>query len=630
MRASSWFVLTGTLALAVGAFVAADGGAPALAADESPAARSARDVAADVDRLVAAAWAKEGVKPNPRCSDEEFVRRAYLDLVGTIPTAPQAEDFLKDASPDKRARLVDDLLASPGFARHFANQWADVLVGVSVGDDRRDFVAGLFLPWLERQMATGRPYGEWVTELLTAKGTAYTNPAVNYAGRKDHSPSDLAGAVSKAFLGVQIQCAQCHDHPYEDITQKDFESFSAFWGRVRLKPADIPFEMFGPRAVEQEQKRVQRAVDEMVKQGIPEGEARIRAERQKVRTREVDDIPGGTPVPKALLEGRMKGLGEAAKAQPKFLKGPTYADRAGETRREALARWITDPANPYTAKAFANRVWGWFLGRGIVHPVDDFSSVNVPSVPGALDVLAADAAANGFDLRRAIRIVTATRAYQTSTASKDRPAKAQEVFAAGPLKPLTSQQSFDSLNVALGVVADGRALTLAASGPTALEMEDGRGGMARMMMGTDYEQPGRAQVLMAQAARSFFRTFEDDEGNADASFEGTVPQGLFLMNSPVVNGMLSNPRASVVPRIVANWKDERDRIRQLFLRTLSREPRPDELARFSKFVRDSAAAPAKAAGGKARRGRADEDQAAAAYADALWVLVSSSEFGSNH
>jgi len=624
--------------LAIASAVALLAAAPSVrAADDAPPAKpelpDVRDVAKRLDAAIEAAWKDAGIRPNRPCTDEEFVRRVHLDVVGTLPTALQVEEFLRDDSPGKRERLVETLLATPGYARHFANLWGEVLVGVGTGDNNRDFVPALFLPWLERQIASERPWGEVVTELITAQGTPYTSPPVNFLSRLDTNPSDLAGVVSRAFLGVQIQCAQCHDHPYEEIRQSEFQGMAAFFGRMRLRPSDIPYEMFGPRAVEREREQTEKRVQEMVKTGVPEAEARLRAERQQPKTREITDLPGGVRLPRNFAEGRKKALGEAAKADPVFLKGGPYEDAEGETRRQALARWVADPANPYTARALANRTWGWFLGRGFVHPVDDFNSANPASVPAALDVLAKDTAASGFDLKRLVRIVTSTRAYRTSTATKERPAKSVALFAAGPLKPLTPQQSFDSLNVALGVVEDGRRLSLDDSAPTAIEMDGGRGGMRPMSPEGEAEAPDRVQLAMSLAARSFFRTFDDDEGNGDSSFEGTVPQGLFLLNSQVVNGMLANPRVSVIPKVLERHASEKDRIRHLFLRTLSREPTEAETKRFADHVR-AAAPPSSKEGaptrGRGKRFRGGEDPAAAPYADVLWVLVSSSEFGTNH
>jgi hypothetical protein len=233
-----------------------------------------------------------------------------------------------------------------------------------------------------------------------------------------------------------------------------------------------------------------------------------------------------------------------------------------------------------------------------------------------------------------VRIVTSTRAYQTSTASRERSAKAVEFFAAGPLKPLTPQQSFDALNVSLGIVPDGRSLTFSGAAVSALELEDGRPGL-RMTEGGMTGEGGapaetRAKRVLDQAARSFFKTFDDDEGGSSGEFEGTVPQGLFLMNSQVVNGVISNPQVSILPKVIAQLGSDKERIRHLFLRTLAREPRAEEMDRFVTYVRGAGGGTTSASKKERKRARISEDPATVPYADVLWVLISSSEFGSNH
>lgn len=298
-----------------------------------------------------------------------------------------------------------------------------------------------------------------------------------------------------------------------------------------------------------------------------------------------------------------------------------------------------NPANPYTARALANRYWAWMMGRGFVNPVDDFSSVNIPTVPEALDILAKDTAMSGFDFDRLVRVITSTKAYQLTSAgfvgNGSRSQKAQDFFAVGGVKPFTPQQTFDSLQVALGIVEDPTLMSDVAGGaPSAMEMEGGRYG--QMAMGDD-ESKDRNKMLMTQAARSFFTTFDDDEGGGVTSFEGTVPQGLFLLNSQAVNGMLTNPLLSVVPKVLTAFETERARIRHLFVRTLARTPTEAETTRFLQFVKTSPAQGATSTdsgkgGGKRSQRRAGPPELAGAapYADVLWALVSSSEFGTNH
>ncbi len=614
--------------------------------------RTPSDVAMELDFLIAEAWKVEGLEPTERTTDTEFVRRVYLDVVGTIPTAEQVRGFADDKSPDKRERLIDELLASPGYARHFTNRWSQVLIGQGPGDNGREFVPAIFRIWLEKEFQRDRPYDELVTELVTAKGTSYENGAVNFSGRRDHSPSDMAGAVSKAFLGVQIQCAQCHDHPYESISQADFTGFAAFWAYADGPRKLIDYSVLGERAQKRAEARYERDLKTMLEQGKSEEEAQRLAERRRPRGKDLTDLDAlplmqNTRRRERFVKNREKRIGEIAKAQPKLLLAAKYEDTRGATRRGAVAKWITDPSNPYTAQALSNRYWGWFLGRGFVDPVDDFSSVNIPSVPAALRLLTQDTADHNFDLKRLIRIVARTRAYQLSTRTTERSSLAEEFFAAGPLKDMTPQESFDSLQLALGVQSDGKTMSGLDGAAAAIDMQGRGGGM--MMTGSDGKELSRAKRRLQSAARTFFQTFDDDEGEDAEAFTGTVPQGLFLLNSDVINNLLVQRNVSVVPKLVAEFDKVSERIRHLYLRTLSREPTPAELRHLTHFVKtaetvkETVAVPADKPGQAAKRGRKNnkkrkpstrrrtgELREHAAYADVLWALLSSSEFASNH
>jgi hypothetical protein len=608
---------------------------PARALRNGAAMRDAKEVSKEIDAALGEAWKAAGVVPTQRCSDEEFLRRVCLDLIGTIPSAAQTEAFLADPQPDRRERLVESLLASPGASRHFADLWAEVLVGQGAVEKDRNFVPGVFRPWLEKELAARKPYPALISELLTASGDPYSSPAVNFFGRRDFVATDMAGGVSQAFLGVKIQCAQCHDHPYENIKQTDFQGMAAFFARMTLKPADLPYEKFGERAMKRLEEQEDKRVAELVKNGTPEDKAREQVKRQRPKTVEIGDLSGDTRLPKRLADNakRLEKIpAEVARMDPKFLLSVTYQDAAGSTRRKALADWIANPANPYTARALANRYWGWFMGRGIVHPVDDFNSANPASVPAVLDVLTRDTAESGFDMQRLVRVITQTKAYQLTSATTRRAAKTEGLFAAGPLKPFSAQQTFDSLQVALGIVDDPAQLSdIGGGAPSAIEMEGGRYGQMAM---ADGETKDKAKLAITGAARSFFATFDDDEHGGSEAFEGTVPQGLFLMNSQVVNGMLTNPQISVIPEVLKNFDNERARIRHLFLRTLSRAPTDAEMSRFVQFVKSAPPTAAPPAPAKKGRGmpppRRPEEVQAAAYADVLWALVSSSEFGTNH
>ena len=612
--------------------------------------RTPADVAMDLDFVIEQAWKREGLEPTGTCSDAEFCRRVHLDIVGTIPTAEQVAAFAADDAEDKRAQLVERLLDSPGYARHFTNRWASVLVGEGTNANNREYVPGLFRRWLEERFTDDAPYTDIVSDLVTATGTVYGSAPVNYSGRRNHGAKDLAGAVSKHFLGVQIQCAQCHDHPYEEITQADFNGFAAFFAKMSGRPEVIDYSVLGDNAVRRAEQRIEREYEKFLEQGKTEEEARRLAERRRRRSRNIQDLEtlasgNSRAARRAARRPISRDLGEIAKIEPKYLLGDEWAPSEHATRREALAEWIVDPANPYTARALSNRYWAWLVGRGIVHPVDDFSSVNIPSVPAALDLLAEDVASHGFDLKRLIRVIARTRAYGLDSASDSRTPIAEEFFAVGPLKELTPQQTFDSLQLALGVRKDGvRMSGLAGGTPSSIDMSGGRGGM---MMGVDGSETSRTERLMQAVARSYFQTFDDDEGDDAEAFTGTVPQGLFLMNSDVINTLLVDGRRSVVPGILDEYDRVPDRLRHLFLRTLSREPTAAELRRFTHFVKNAetveedVAAGSTGTAGDARedrrrrnrnrkRRRTAETREHAAYADVMWALLSSSEFGVNH
>jgi len=401
MSSARPWALAGALALGGAAALLAGTRAGALAGDGATSDRRRAEqtpaqVAAELDALLAAAWEAEGLVPTGPAGDEEVVRRLYLDLVGTIPTAPQVERFLADRAPGKRERLVEELLATPGFARHMANRWADVLVGHGEADKRREFVAGIFRPWLERQLADRRPWGEVVTEMLTATGTVYESPPLNYLGRRDHDATDLAGAVSKAFLGVQIQCAQCHDHPYKaEWKQKDFWRVAAFFARVE------------PR-------------NDQMRSSLGE------SERGEVR---IPAPPG--------QQGEL--------VEPRFITGESIDPDEGTFRRDELARILTSAKNPWFVRATVTRVWSFFFDATFTDP-DDLSR---PRHEELLSILERDFRASGYDMRRLCEVILRTRAYQlTSTGPADTKDAQVELYARSRLRPLLPEQLWNSFSLA--------------------------------------------------------------------------------------------------------------------------------------------------------------------------------------
>ncbi len=376
------------------------------ARDGAPAAEQG---APGLDGALARAWAAAGVEPAPIVDDASFLRRVTLDVIGRVPREDEVRRFLADEGPDKRARVVDELLASDAFAEHWGDVYADLLVGVTTGQERR--VHGSTQAWLAEQFRTQRPYDEMVAELLTTSGEADMDDpgAAGFLfakGRKGRI-ENLAGETSRVFLGVQIACAQCHDHPYDDrYTQRDFYGMAAYFARSRVRRGK---KGAGQRSV--------RIIDR------PRGEAFI-------------PTPEGEP-------GEM--------VAPRFLGTPLVAE-GDETRREALVRAMR--GSELLAKAAVNRTWWQLLGRGVVEPYDDLGGEG-DEHPPVLETLSAEFREGGYDMRALIKTIALSSAYQRAStgdvADPKQIAAAERVFARAAVRPLSSRQLFSSMIVATGL-----------------------------------------------------------------------------------------------------------------------------------------------------------------------------------
>jgi hypothetical protein len=336
---------------------------------------SARPAATSVDALLAEKWEEMSLRPAPLCDDAEFLRRASLDLIGRVPKVDELKKFI--AKPD-RATKIEELLASPEFPRFWSEVWTAMLNGyASVFDSQRDALRF----WLEKKFQENAPFDRIASELVSASGLSSTEASVNFILHNSVEPEIK---VSRTFLGIRLDCARCHDHPFDRWTQKDYEDMARFFTLLQ-------------------------------KENVAAGSTRVR------------DNPDLAKGPK-----------------PRFLTG---AQPVTSRWREDLAYFITT-SKPF-ARAFANRIWYHFMGRGIVDPPDDFSLKNRPSVPKLLEHLADEAAARKFDVRAMIRLVCSSDAYRRSSRRAPRAPRTESVFACRVLKPLTAEQLFDSLTAAL-------------------------------------------------------------------------------------------------------------------------------------------------------------------------------------
>ncbi|HEY1380388.1 MAG TPA: DUF1549 and DUF1553 domain-containing protein [Gemmataceae bacterium] len=543
-----------------------------LAAVPLRAADPEADLAARIDAHIAAKLRAANVVPAPLASDAEFLRRVSLDLAGRIPSVAEAIAFFADPAPNKRRRLVERLVQDPRHVEHFTNVWRALLVPEYAANPDLQFQAAGIDAWLRKQLADNVSYDRFARDLLTVpfapervRGKAMKmeeprsandpSPQAFYVA-KEGKPEALAAATARVFLGVRIECAQCHDHPNAPWTRQQFWGYAAFFAGL-ARPAE---------------------------QGA--------AIREVFDKREMT-IPGsGQVVDAAYLDG----------SEPQW--------RFNVSSRVTLAEWVTSPENPYFAKAAVNRLWAHLFGTGLVSPEDDLRPDNAASHPELLDELARAFVAHKFDVRFLIRAITATEAYQRSSAVQahgQRPAGDVDsrLFARMAVKRLTPEQLFDSLAQATGYrepvrgPGDGDVVNLGRGGP-------------------------RAQFLALFANGAATRT--------DPQL--SIPQALGLMNGGFVVGALTTNRPSLTDFVkqvaaeravpggptflpaVANDPslNTAGRVERLFLATLTRRPTAAESEKLVRYVEG---------GGPAH-------DAKRALADVYWALLNSAEFLVNH
>lgn len=355
----------------------------------------------DVDRFVYERHQQLGLLISEKCSDAEFIRRASLDTLGKVPTPDRVRKFLANKDPRKRDKYIDELLADPDWADFWAIKWGDLLrpntrhVGVKP--------VMLIDRWMRRKFRAGTPYDEFVRELLTATGSSHeVGPVALLRDKRD--PKFLGAFVSRVFMGVRLECAQCHHHPSEKWGQEDYYQMAAFFGSLKRKGQGISAPISGE------------------------------PEYWWWQT-------GGTV--KHPVTGEVM--------PPKPPDGPKADIPDGTDPRAALVDWLIEKDNPFFARAVVNRVWGEMFGRGIVHPVDDFRASNPPTNEPLLDWLAKDFAQYGFDLKRTIRHILRSRTYQTSSLANDSNIGDESNFARSYRRRVSAEVMSDALTAITGV-----------------------------------------------------------------------------------------------------------------------------------------------------------------------------------
>jgi hypothetical protein len=350
-----------------------------------------------IDEKAAAKWRSLGLVPSGLCTDAEFLRRAMLDTIGTTPTPAEVEEFLADCSPDKRKALVERLLARPEYVDYWTLKWGDILRVNSAKLGAQGMLA--FNLWLRDCFRSNKPVSRMVEELVTAQGSIYTNGPANYY-RVASSPDDLAETTAQVFMGVRLQCAKCHHHPFEAYGQDDYYGLAAYFARIKTKASD-EFGLFGRELVV-----------------YVAGNGDVRQPRS-------GQVMAPTP-----------------------LNAPASDDPVD--RRRALARWLTAGSNPWLARNVVNRYWGYLLGKGLVNPIDDLRETNPPSNPELLDALAEAFVAGAFDLKNLLRVILTSRVYQLSALATPENRLDTTYFTHYTIKRLSAEQALDAINQSTG------------------------------------------------------------------------------------------------------------------------------------------------------------------------------------
>jgi len=499
-----------------------------------------------VDEAVKEHWQKLGVIPADLCSDEVFIRRAFLDSIGTLPGREKIEAFLSSDKPDKREQLVDELLGLTGdsardiyvsdWSAYWALKWGDLLRNNrnKVGD------GGMWAlyNWMRASFRENKPFDQFVSEIVTAQGSIYANGPANYF-KIATTPTDLAETTAQVFLGVRLQCAKCHHHPFEVYSQADYYGLAAFFTRVGTK-GSTDFGALGRDTVV------------MLKSS---------GSISHPRTRQ-------TMVPTPLQSE------------------PADVDGVRDLRRP-LADWLTSQDNRLFSRNIVNRIWGYFMGSGLVEPIDDLRETNPASVPALFDAMANDFANNGFDQRRLMRNIMTSRVYQLASSPLAENAKDTRLYLHYNVKRLPAEVLLDGIDDAAGTQERFTGVPL---GTRAIELPDSN------FPSYFLDTTGRPKRVI---------TCECERTNAP-----NLAAVLHLVNGDVIQRKLTD-KTNRIAGFIKNKTRPKDAVRELYLVTFSRPPSDAEIASAVSHV-ETAESPQEG------------------FEDILWALINSREFLFNH
>ncbi|HEY3963868.1 MAG TPA: DUF1549 domain-containing protein [Planctomycetaceae bacterium] len=463
-------------------------------------------------------WIDNGIRPSEPADDSEWVRRVHLDIVGHIPDLETVQKFTADKDKAKRSKLIDKLLdEDAGYVRNFTTIWTNNLIGRRAPQANTGIIRNTLQKFLRESFGKNRGWNDIVTDLITAEGSNQQNGAANFLLSHMNDGAVPATAISsKLFLGLQVQCTQCHNHPFNEWKQNAFWEFNSFFKQDRAQPIREYNEKTG---------------------------------RMDVVAAQLNRMDFGGPI----YFERRNGLMEVA--YPKYM-GSEVNPEAGTNRRKELAALITTGDRNQLSDAMTNRMWGQFFGYGFTKPIDDMGPHNPPSNPALLERLSREFVTAKYDLRQMIRWICNSEAYNlTSRVNPKNPKTKQDNPAGGDvaifshmyLKSMSAEQLYDSLIVATGAHKSGS--------------------------GSWEKAEANRQRWMQQ----FVQAFGTDENDESTSFDGTIPQALMMMNGELMKGALSDAKGTTLYDVLNEKGNPTEKARHLYLATLSRPPSSREI-----------------------------------------------------
>jgi Protein of unknown function (DUF1549)/Protein of unknown function (DUF1553) len=474
-----------------------------------------------IDELILQGLAATKTPVSEMTSDEEFIRRLYLDLLGKIPNPGSSREFVASRLRNKRALLIDTLLTHADFADNWARYWRDVVSYRSPNENDRNVNYPAFEQWLAGEFTANKPWDKIASEIISATGRTDENGAAVFAVAEEASAVEMAGEVSRVFLGVQIQCAQCHDHPSDPWKRQQFHEFAAFF--VGIKSKNVA-------------EKGQPPVIQVTTNG-----------------------PGHYMMPD------LKNPEKKIQLSPRFFlnEAPKVSEQVKPDQRlKLVAQYITDPENPWFARSFVNRVWYSLMGEGFYNPVDDLGPTRTPNSPELMELVCTNWEASGYDIRWLFRQILNTEAYQRASRSTNT-AAGRTPFASNVPSRLRADQIFDSLTHALDLQHE-RDQVGAGKAATKEQMAEKTKGPA-----------GRDQ---------FNKTFGVDPSTPSDDILGTIPQALYMMNGPLITREVQAKPKSMLGYLLLTHPDNRSVLEILYLRALGRRPTDREVRTCSNYL----------------------------------------------